>query len=220
MAGTEKKRVGVESVDHERHVFRSLQVQSIVAEALQFFNETPVYSLPPPGRFPGAGVYALYYIGRYRLYAKIADLNRENSTCPIYVGKAVPKGWRAARIQDPTGPVLHHRLQEHARSIDQVTNLQRDDFRCRFMILSGLESDLVGTVEAALIRRYRPLWNTVIDGFGNHDPGAGRYNQARSEWDILHPGRPWAERLTGQSPRREDVIEKIRQFLMTLPSPS
>ena len=88
------------------------------------------------------------------------------------------------------------------------------------MILSGLESDLVGTVEAALIRRYRPLWNTVIDGFGNNDPGAGRYNQARSEWDILHPGRLWAERLTGQSPRREDVIEKIRQFLMTLPSPS
>jgi hypothetical protein len=87
------------------------------------------------------------------------------------------------------------------------------------MILSGVEGDLVVPVEAELIRRYRPLWNTVVDGFGNHDPGAGRYNQARSEWDVLHPGRLWAERLTGESPRREDVIAKIRRLLKESPLP-
>lgn len=81
------------------------------------------------------------------------------------------------------------------------------------MILEGIESDLVVPVEAELIRQYTPLWNTVIDGFGNHDPGSGRYNQARSEWDVLHPGRPWAKRLTGTSPVRKDVIEKVRQAL-------
>jgi len=30
------------------------------------------------------------------------------------------------------------------------------------------------------------VWNVVIDGFGNHDPGAGRYNGERTRWDTLH----------------------------------
>ena len=79
------------------------------------------------------------------------------------------------------------------------------------MILDAIESDLIVPVEAEMIRRYTPLWNSVVDGFGNHDPGSGRYNQAKSEWDVLHPGRSWAERLTGESPRLEEVLRKIQQ---------
>ncbi|MCO6488963.1 MAG: hypothetical protein J5I98_11120 [Phaeodactylibacter sp.] len=30
------------------------------------------------------------------------------------------------------------------------------------MILEGTGSNLIGTVEAALIRHYKPVWNTVI----------------------------------------------------------
>ena len=92
-------------------------------------------------------------------------------------------------------------------------NLELGDFRCQFMVLTGIEGDLVVPVEAELIRRYRPLWNSVVDGFGNHDPGRGRYNQAISEWDVLHPGRPWAERLTGESPRLEDIVAKVQRIL-------
>lgn len=103
-----------------------------------------------------------------------------------------------------------------AQSIRQTTNIALTDFRCRFMILNGLESELIGTVEARLIRRYKPLWNTVIDGFGNHDPGAGRYNQARSEWDVLHPGRVWAERLMGSKPDLDYLLEKIDKALSGL----
>ncbi|GAB4544646.1 MAG: hypothetical protein Kow0063_38440 [Anaerolineae bacterium] len=147
------------------------------------------------------------------MYSKIADLNREVCVHPIYVGKAVPWGWRTARVADSDAPALYQRLREHARSIQQAQNLEIDDFRCQFMILTGVEGDLVVPVEAELIRRYKPLWNSVVDGFGNHDPGKGRYNQARSEWDILHPGRPWAERLTGESPRLEDVVAKVQQLL-------
>ena len=33
------------------------------------------------------------------------------------------------------------------------------------------------------------LWNSLVDGFGNHDPGAGRYKGLRPRWDVLHPGR-------------------------------
>lgn len=180
-------------------------------EAVGFFIGTPVHNLPPPDDplFIGPGVYALYYSGNYELYQPIARLNRPNCAHPIYVGKAVPPGWRTGRVSLSTGKELFHRLNEHASSIRQVASLDVADFRCRFMILNDVESDLVGPVEAALIRFYRPLWNTVVDGFGNHDPGSGRYNQAKSQWDVLHPGRRWAEKLTGVSPRVEDVIRQV-----------
>jgi hypothetical protein len=197
----------VTDFNYDLHVFHSPEFKGIVDDAIAFFNETPVHRLPPPSRFIGSGVYALYYVGDYELYAKITDLNRNVYAQPMYVGKAVPPGWRTARVKDSEAPALYQRLQEHTRSVRQAVNLQVDGFRCRFMVLRGVESDLVVPVEAELIRRYKPLWNTVIDGFGNHDPGAGRYNQAKSEWDVLHPGRPWAERLTGQSPHPEDVID-------------
>jgi hypothetical protein len=205
--------------DANLHVFRSPKFQSVVDDAIRFFVGTPVHILPPPSRFIGSGVYGLYYIGGYGLYAGIASLNRDVCIQPIYVGKAVPPGWRAARVKDSETPDLYQRLQEHARNIQQGADLRGDDFRCRFMILSGVESDLVVPVEAELIRRYKPLWNTVVDGFGNHDPGAGRYNQARSEWDVLHPGRVWADRLTGESPRRKDVIGKVQRFSKELHFP-
>ncbi|WP_408004883.1 Eco29kI family restriction endonuclease [Radiobacillus kanasensis] len=31
-------------------------------------------------------------------------------------------------------------------------------------------------IESYLIRKHIPLWNNLIKGFGNHDPGIGRYN--------------------------------------------
>ena len=71
-------------------------------------------------------------------------------------------------------------------------------------------------VEAALIRRFKPLWNTVVDGFGNHDPGKGRYEQALSEWDALHPGRLWAKRLKGKSPSAERVLDRIKTYMKGL----
>ncbi len=77
------------------------------------------------------------------------------------------------------------------------------------MILSDAEADLVVLVEAELIRRYQPLWNAVVDGFGNHDPGSGRYEQSPSEWDVLHPGRPWVHKLLGRAPEREMVMRKV-----------
>ncbi len=81
------------------------------------------------------------------------------------------------------------------------------------MILDGEESNLISTVEAALIRAYLPLWNTAVDGFGNHDPGSGRYDQAPSEWDTLHPGRSWAMKLRGRAPSYENIVAKIARTL-------
>jgi len=202
-----------DSVNAELHTFRSPMFYSVVEEAIEFFEGTPVHQLPPPGRFAGCGVYALYYRGDHELYTMIARLNRSHCVSPIYVGKAVPPGWRAARVTTTERKTLHSRLQEHARSIQQTRNLKVGDFRCRFVILQEAEADLIVPVEAALIRKYQPLWNSVVDGFGNHDPGKGRYDQARSEWDVLHPGRLWADRLRGESPNLKTVVEKVQVFL-------
>ena len=200
------------SVDPTQHIFRSPKFKSVVKEAVEFLTQTPVHFLPPATDFAGVGVYVLYYLGSFDHYSHIACQNQQDCRQSIYIGKAVPAGWRTARIaHTDQDKGLYQRLQEHARSIASVENLEVHDFRCRFMILNGVETDLISAVESELIRTYTPLWNTVVDGFGNHDPGKGRYNQARSEWDVLHRGRSWADRLTGPEPQLEDIIAEIRQ---------
>lgn len=199
--------------DYKLHIFRSPKLKSVVDDAIEFFGQTPVHALPPSGSFAGCGVYALYYSGDYKPYAKLSEANSQACTQPIYVGKAVPKGWRAARAVASQGSGLYGRLKEHANNIRKAKNIRIDDFKCRFVILENVEADLIGTVEAGLIRRFQPLWNTIVDGFGNHDPGSGRYNQARSEWDVLHPGRAWVDRLTGKAPRLEDILAKVKKHL-------
>jgi hypothetical protein len=198
--------------DREKHVFHSPKYRSVVQEALTFFTNTPVHALPPPERFIGAGVYALYYMGDSPLYLQIADQNLKTGVLPIYVGKAVPRGWRTARTRRRESEDLRGRLAEHSRSIQDVKGLNISDFKCRFVILEDAEGDLVVPLEAELIRKYQPVWNTVVDGFGNHDPGSGRYNQAPSEWDVLHPGRSWAKRLTGKPPVLQNIRDKLRSY--------
>ncbi len=100
-------------------------------------------------------------------------------------------------------------MNEHSRSINATSNLDLKDFSCKFVVLKSQEADLISTVEAAITRKYNPLWNSQVDGFGNHDPGKGRYEQAKSEWDVLHPGREWADRLKGVQPDGNKVEEKI-----------
>jgi hypothetical protein len=149
----------------------------------------------------------LYYDGPFEPYEPIAQRNREELSEPIYVGKAVPRGRRQGRKTSSHSAELYNPINEHRRSIDRARNLAPSDFPCRFVLLEDEMSDTIVTVESALIRKYWPLWNSVIDGFGNHDPGSGRYEQQASEWDTLHPGRSWVEKLTGE-PRDQDQIEK------------
>jgi hypothetical protein len=204
-------------VDLSLHTF-SLAIAPIVEQAILFFSGTPVKALPPPS-FAGTGVYALYYHGPFGLYAKLAAVNRQECKLPIYVGKAVARGRRTGRGADSEGPELSGRLRQHAWSIEFAENLRVEDFQCRFMILEGAAADLIVPVESELIRRYKALWNSGIDGFGNHDPGSGRYNQSPSKWDILHPGREWAKRLTGEAPRLAEVEAEVQQLLEQLPIP-
>lgn len=202
------------------HVFRSAEFRSILDEAVAFFQNTPLHPLPPANRFIGAGVYGLYYRGDFEPYAPLVSINHESASRPIYIGKAVPRGWRTGRVQEGEDADLLGRLREHARSIREVANLEITDFQCRFMILKGAETDLVGPTEGELIRRLAPLWNGPLPGFGLHDVGKERINQIRTLWDTLHPGRGWTRKLTGQTPSMEVVLEAVDAYMRTLPPPS
>jgi hypothetical protein len=182
-----------------------------VAEALL---QQPVGQMPPTEPFIGAGVYALYYEGDFALYKEVAEQNRnELYRWPIYVGKAVPAGARKGGYglgADP-GLALFKRLAEHADSIEQAENLRLRDFRCRFLVVDDIWIPLA---ESLLIEMFSPLWNRKIDGFGNHDPGSGRYNQQRSPWDVIHPGRPWAAKLQPPSADEHAVREGAAEYLV------
>ena len=93
--------------DRAEHVYRNDAFAELVKDAVRFFNGTPVLTLPPPVSFHGRGVYAIYYIGSNPLYVRYAELNRTAYEFPIYVGKAVPKGWRQSRTSDDAENHIH-----------------------------------------------------------------------------------------------------------------
>lgn len=206
----------MQKFERAKHVFQSEAFAEIIKDTIRFFNGTPVHMLPPPEKFEGTGVYALYHVGHSPYYAPLYEQNRTSFSQPAYVGKAVPKGWRQGRYNG-SSKALWSRLNEHFKSLVDAQNLAEQDFYCRFMILEEAASDMIGTVEAALIRHYTPIWNSTIDGFGNHTPGAGRFMQAPSDWDILHPGREWAFKCQGKGATIEEVIRKVNTHFSQRP---
>ena len=156
----------------------------------------------PPDRFEGAGVYAIYYRGPLD-YAPDDELEER----PLYVGKADPPGGRRGDenvAQRSTTP-LYQRLNQHASSIRQASNLDIERAYCRYLVVVPV---WISLAERFLISYFAPLWNTVLDGFGNHDPGRGRLGGARPRWDIVHPGRSWANGLDAHE-NREGIIAEI-----------
>lgn len=154
----------------------------------------------------GAGVYAIYYIGPFPAYAPITDGER-----PIYVGKAIPRGGRKGGLSANAamGRALHDRLKQHGQTIEQARNLDLADFQVRNLIVDDIWIPLG---ENMLIESFQPVWNVVIDGFGNKTPGARRATQYRSPWDVLHPGRAFAAMLA-EHPLGASVFEqRVRDF--------
>jgi hypothetical protein len=206
----------MQKFDRNEHVYSSPDFDEIIKDTIRFFNGTPVYNLPLQVKFHGTGVYAIYSIAKKGVYKKFHEINRTSFDMPIYIGKAVPRGWRQARVKSLSDAATHElygRLSEHAKSIAIGDGIDVYDYHCRFMILEDRESTLIGTVEAALIQKYRPIWNSLIDGFGNHDPGKGRYEQAKSDWDVCHPGRKWAEKCNGVHGDRTSLLASIDKFM-------
>jgi len=167
----------------------------------------------PPEPFIGAGVYAVYYTGAFTAYERLVEQNRNNKlSFPIYVGKAVPPGARKGGLgaEVDHGQALYKRLAEHAESIKAARNLNIEDFWCRFLVVDDIWIPLA---ESMLIERYKPVWNRVLDGFGNHDPGKGRHQSMMPQWDCLHPGREWAVRLQPCANTADQLLERIEGYL-------
>lgn len=180
-----------------------------VAEAMLESAVHPLGGLAP---FDGAGIYAIYYTGDFEAYKPLAMKNRDDKfESPIYVGKAVPPGARKGNfgLDAEAGPALYKRLQEHAESASAAENLRIEDFFCRFLVVDDIWIPLG---ESLLIAKFAPIWNKLIDGFGNHDPGKGRYEGARPKWDTLHPGRGWANKCAARIETPEQIAEEIKAY--------
>ena len=108
------------------------------------------------------------------------------------------------------GQALYKRLSEHTESLRVVTNLDLEDFYCRLLVVEDIWIPLA---ESMLIERYKPVWNNVLCGFGNHDPGSGRYSGKMPQWDCLHPGRAWAKKLQPCPFTSEDLEKRVVVFL-------
>lgn len=136
------------------------------------------------------------------------------------MGKAIPTGGRKGNV-DPEvsakGTALFNRLDEHRKSIEQATNLEIGDSWCRYLVVDDIWIPLG---ESLLIQRHRPIWNSLIDGFGNHDPGSGRHQGARPNWDTLHPGRSWAERCAPSKLSEEQIRHHIGEYWNLYKGPS
>lgn len=187
-----------------------------VAEALLGRKARPLGGLES---FNGAGIYAIYYTGKFAPYAPLAKRNASGRLeAPIYVGKAVPQGARKGGVgtAGTTTKALFNRLKEHAESIQAVSNLELKDFVCRFLVVDDIWIPLG---ESLLIAKFSPIWNTIIDGFGNHDPGRGRHQGMRPRWDVLHPGRGWAAKCQSRPENEKQIVADVEQFLRTASQP-
>jgi hypothetical protein len=185
----------------------------VSAVALLLLARHPLRTLDQK-RFYGAGVYALYYTGAFPEYAPISGLET-----PIYIGSAEPmtKDGKYALTARGQGTALCRRLSEHSKNIGLASNLSKDDFEFRFLVVkSGLQK----TAEDCLINFYKPIWNKEIGlmhGFGKHGDAATTRQNARSPWDTLHPGRPWADKSATDQKPKEEIAQGIRKHFEANP---
>lgn len=200
--------------------FNPLDRKSLGASVAQALLQQEAIPLGKITLFSGAGIYAIYYTGNFKPYEPIAIRSRDGKfEVPIYVGKAVPAGARKGGVGLSVSPgkALYNRLSEHAESINDVKNISLQDFYCRFLVVDDIWIPLG---ESLLIANFSPIWNNIIDGFGNHDPGKGRYEGMRPRWDVLHPGRAWAEKCKPRLETPEQIVADVKTYLRTTTIPA
>lgn len=199
--------------------FNPLDKKNLGASVAEAMLEQTPRALGELKQFFGVGIYAIYYTGDFPPYAPLAERNRRGLfQAPIYVGKAVPKGARkGGGVGEIRSRALYDRLREHAESVQLASNLDIADFHCRFLVVDDIWIPLG---ESLLIAKFAPLWNAVIDGFGNHDPGSGRYNGLRPRWDLLHPGRLWADKCRTREETPEQIAQDVATYFSAIAFPA
>jgi len=192
-------------------MFNPLDLENLgdsIARAIGRQDPVPLGELP---LFTGAGIYAIYYTGPHPAYRLLVQANQHaDDPHPIYVGRSKAPGSRKGGVNSGATTSLRSRLNQHARSIADAQNLELTEFSARWLELDAV---WVNLGEAVLIRRHSPVWNSIVDGFGNHDPGKGRHAGVRSPWDTLHPGRKWADNLVPSQLQPDAISRDVEEFL-------
>jgi hypothetical protein len=200
--------------------YNPLDKKNLGASVAEAMLARHVHRLGALNEFKGAGIYALYYTGNFDAYKRLKERNAGGKwQGPIYVGKAVPAGARKGNVglsSPAKTTVLFKRLLEHAESIRATTTLNIRDFCCRYLVVDDIWIPLG---ESLLIAKFAPVWTTLVDGFGNHDPGGGRYQGLRPRWDVLHPGRGWAAKCQPRAESAEQIKADVARYLKASPMP-
>lgn len=192
----------LDPVRQPKHVFDPTSpkvIGELVAHTLLAQDKEPLAAAVKHS-FYGAGVYAIYYKGPFHCYAPISSRDH-----PIYVGKADP-GELHAPTPEAQGVGLYTRLKDHNKTIGSASNLDLNDFECRYLVV---RSAWVETAEDLLIHWFHPVWNKemkVCQGFGKHGDNPETRANKRSPWDELHAGRAWAK-AEGNTPSKKTASE-------------
>jgi hypothetical protein len=197
----------------DENIFNPLEKRNLGKSVVDALLEKEALPLKDMGDFHGAGIYAIYYRGDFPHYAPLVRANKKEMLYPIYIGKAIPQGGRKGLSGDASqeSNALSRRLKEHKASIEFVSKtLDIADFFYRSLAVDDI---LIPLGETLVIQKFQPLWNQVVEGFGNHDPGGGRHEGKRPAWDELHPGRPWAARCKPSKLTNEQTIREIKNYM-------
>lgn len=198
--------------------YNPLELKHLAESTKTEFEKQPVLRLAGIERFQGAGVYALYYEGDFPEYKPIAVANRKKrGSWAIYVGEAGRQGKRKGIDLEGTSgtAAIYERLSDHHTKSIEATNLSIKDFWFRYLPIQSL---FVPLCEALLIETHDPLWNQLVDGFGNKHMGGARIDQVTGQqitpWDLLHPGREnRATKPNKRFPNVEILKAQIKKFL-------
>lgn len=194
--------------------FDPLSYENLGASIARALGDQPVVAMASLQEFDGAGIYALYYDGDFPAYRVLADQNRQTpGSWAIYIGKAEAENARKGDPKQanlPVGKKLYYRIKTHQRSIESATNLDVLDFQVRVLTVAPTWIPLA---EVVAIRMHNPVWNVMVDGLGNHDPGKGRRAGTRPRWDTFHPGRLWADALARRDESATDIAQDVVGYL-------
>jgi hypothetical protein len=199
----------------EQRAFNPLAKRNLGNSVLEALMRTSALSLDDAANARGAGLYAIYYTGDFAPYKVLADLNRMGPRRPIYVGKGSPEGARKGLSIDSTeaSSGLRSRLRSHRNSISAAENLKVEHFCVKCLAVDDV---WIGLGEAMLIETFKPLWNVVVEGFGNNNVGGGRFTGSRPAWDELHPGRNWAKKCQPSKLSIDQILRLVGQYMHEL----
>ena len=170
-----------QTFDRKDHIFPCPPgFRKILDDAIRFFSGTPVHALPPPIKFAGSGVYAIYCIATEGLYQKYGnEVNKYSYQVPIYVGKAVPQGWRPMQNASLCFLSINEQLDFWKSLVKKTVGLFADDFMVRFCSSNYVGLELCSQLYKSLNILFSPLWNELF-------PSCSTPSDFVSEWKRFH----------------------------------